>query len=52
MKHLNLKLIFFILVICVAGISCSGHCDDEDLVRREKEANMAAIKQTDSLEVD
>ena len=52
MKHLNLKLIFFILVSCIIGISCSGHCDDEDLTRKEKEANMAALKPTDSLEVD
>jgi len=52
MKHLNFKLIFLIFVIFCIGISCSSHCDDEDLVRREKEANLAAIKQSDSLEID
>lgn len=52
MKYLNLKLIFLILISCIVGISCSGHCDDEDLTRKEKEANMAAVKHTDSLKVE
>lgn len=52
MKHLNLKLIFLIFISCTIGISCSGHCDDEDLTRKEKENNIAAIHPTDSLKVD
>ena len=56
MKHLNLKLIFFIFAILFVSINCSGYCDDEDLRRDQNEnknkKEAAVIKHQDSLNMD
>ncbi|WP_165587193.1 hypothetical protein [Flavobacterium sp. MEB061] len=56
MKHLNLKLIFFIIAISFLNIYCSGYCDDEDLRRDQNEnknkKEAAVIKHQDSLNMD
>lgn len=52
MKHLNLKLIFFIISVWFVSINCSGHCDDEDLRRDQNKKEAAVIKHQDSLNLD
>jgi hypothetical protein len=49
MKHLNLKNLAFILLITFISINCSGHCDDEDLTRDQKQT--VVVKHTDTLDV-
>ncbi|WKL48635.1 hypothetical protein Q1W71_02380 [Flavobacterium pectinovorum] len=52
MKHLNLKLIFFIIAISFLNIYCSSYCDDEDLRRDQNKKEAAVIKHQDSLNMD
>lgn len=50
MKHLNLKLIFFIIAVIIANVNCSGgHCDDEDLTRDKDTKEATVLKHQDSL---
>jgi hypothetical protein len=49
MKHLHLKNLVFIFLITFISINCSGHCDDEDLRRDQKQS--VVVKHTDTLNV-
>lgn len=50
MKHLNSKIVLFVIIVAILSIKCSDHCDDEDL-RRDKELTIVT-KHKDSIEID
>lgn len=48
MKNINFRILTGILLLTLASISCSKHCDDEDYTRDLKPKNTIT---TDSLKI-
>ena len=48
MKNINFRILTGILLLILASISCSKHCDDEDYTRDSKPKNAIT---SDSLKI-